>query len=133
MLLQHLILATLAILASAMPASLGKDEIPASNNAVSSYLEINTEYHATRKASQEKYMRILTKIENVQFAFSDRVHVLQALVKFTRREIKYIDERISEGPMTREEVIEASLLKSWWLAKLERVLVMGGGEHAPAA
>jgi hypothetical protein len=132
MLLQHLILATLAIVASAMPASLKRDEMT-STNAASSYLEINTEYHATRKASQEKYMRILTKIENVQFAFSDRVHVLQALVKFTRREIKYIDERISEGPMTREEVIEASLLKSWWLAKLERVLVMGGGEHAPAA
>jgi hypothetical protein len=132
MLLQHLILATLAILASAMPASLDRDEIP-STNAALSYLEINTEYHATRKASQEKYMRILSKIENVQFSFSDRVEILQALVRFIRLEIHNIEQRMSDGPMTREEVIEASFLKSWWLAQFEGVMLLGGGGHAPEA
>jgi hypothetical protein len=115
-----------------MPASIGKDEIT-SFNAASSYLEINTEYHATRKASQEKYIRILAKIENVQFSFSDRVEILQAMIRFIRLEIHNIEQRMSDGLMTREEVIEASLLKSWWLARLEGLLVLGGGENAPAA
>jgi hypothetical protein len=133
MLLQHLILATLAILATVMSAPVGKNKIPPTN-AASSHLEINNIYHANRKASQEKYIRILAKIENVQFEFSDRVDVLQALVRFIRLEIHHIERRMNESQsLTREEVIEACLLKSWWLARLEGIMLLGGGGLAPAA
>jgi hypothetical protein len=61
------------------------------------------------------------------------VEILQALNKFIRSEIHLIEKRMIEGPMTREEVIEASFLRSWWLAQFEGLMLLGGGGHAPAA
>jgi hypothetical protein len=136
MLLQYIILVALALLASAMPAlGGGTDEIP-STNATSSFseLEIKSKYYVSRKASQEAYLRIISIIDNVQIPHVARVEIFQEVVRFIHCEIHYIEQMINESQsLTREEVIEARLLKSVWVLRLEGVMFLGGGGHAPAA
>jgi hypothetical protein len=48
----------------------------------------------------------------------------QAIVKFIRSEFQYIEQRMSESLMTWEEIIEDKMLKSWWFARLEGVLML---------
>jgi hypothetical protein len=124
MLLQNIILVALALLASAMPAlGGGTDEIP-SNNAAASYLDIKNIYHANRKESQEAYLRIISIIDNVQIPHVARVEIFQEVIRFIRREIHDIEKMMNETLLSREEVIEAGLLRSVWLARLERLIVI---------